>query len=45
MAAEADLRAIYALAVRLGRFPGEVIDRPLEEVRGLLAFLEHQAKG
>ena len=38
-----DARAIYALALRLGRFPGEVMDRPMEEVRGLLAYLEWEA--
>lgn len=39
---DGEARAIYALALRLGRFPGEVLDRPMEEVRGMLAFLDWQ---
>ncbi|WP_164887544.1 hypothetical protein [Paenirhodobacter populi] len=43
MAEAGDARAIYALALRLGKFPGEVMDRPMEEVRAMLAFLDWQA--
>ena len=43
MAASDDVRCVYSLAVKLGKWPGEVLGRPLEEVRGLLAFLDWQA--
>ena len=35
---------IYALALRLGRFPAEIMDRPVEELRGLVAFIDWQAE-
>ena len=44
MSASDDARLIYAIAIRLGKWPGEVIDRPLEELRGLAAFLDWQAE-
>jgi len=40
---------IYRLAIRLNKFPSELIDRPIEELRALHAYLaleaESQRKG
>lgn len=33
------MRFIYALAVRLRKFPSEIMQRPIEELRALNAFL------
>lgn len=35
-----DARFIYGLALRLGKFPSEIEQRPIEELRALHAFLE-----
>ncbi|MEM7722488.1 MAG: hypothetical protein AAF376_08945 [Pseudomonadota bacterium] len=44
MAQDGDAREIYALAVRLGRSASEILDMPMEEVRGFIAFLAWEAK-
>lgn len=40
--AEGEAYLIYDLAFRLGRFPSELLDRPIEELRGMMAFLAHR---
>lgn len=42
MEADGDVRFIYALALRLGKTAGEVMDLPLEELRGWQAFLSRK---
>lgn len=44
MGASGEARVIYALAFRLKKFPSEIIDRPIEELRAMHAFLEHEAR-
>jgi hypothetical protein len=44
MQSNGEARFIYALAVRLKKFPSEIIDRPIEELRALHAFLEWDAQ-
>lgn len=44
MQASGEARFIYALAARLKKFPSEIIDRPIEELRALHAFLEWEAQ-
>lgn len=44
MQANAEARFIYRLAVRLKKFPSEILDRPIEELRALHAFLELEAE-
>lgn len=44
MAESGEARFIYALAIRLGKFPSEIIDRPIEELRGLAAYLDWEAQ-
>jgi len=34
---------VYDVALALGKWPGDVMDRPLEELRGLLAFMAWRA--
>lgn len=43
MRANGEVRFIYALAIRLGKFPAEIIDRPVEELRALKAYLDLEA--
>ncbi|MEM8849249.1 MAG: hypothetical protein AAGE03_04355 [Pseudomonadota bacterium] len=40
--AEGEAYLIYDLAFQLGRFPSELLDRPVEELRGMLAFLAYR---
>lgn len=44
IAADPDASLIYGLAVRLGKFPGELMDRPVHELRGLAAYTAHMAE-
>lgn len=44
MEAAGEARFIYALAFRLKKFPSEIIDRPIEELRAMHAFLESEAR-
>lgn len=38
------MRFIYSLALRLNRFPQEILDRPVEELRAMAAFLDWEAE-
>jgi len=43
MRANGEVRFIYALAIRLGKFPAEIMARPVEELRALNAYLDWEA--
>lgn len=44
IAGDAETRAFYVLAMALGLTLGQVLDLPVEEVRGWFAFLEWRSE-
>lgn len=44
MEASGEARLIYGLAARLNKFPSELLARPIEELRGMIAFLDWEAQ-